>query len=228
MPVSMRLGWRLRHTSTAVPSALRPSAEQEEEDAAHWCSTAASPASAWTSDEVLGLEAPAPRRPPRSRASRSARSPSACRCRTGGLERLAAVGRRRGHHDRGSPIATGPVRWSRASRPVAASGAGPRRRSPRAGARPAPRRPRTRAAARRLDPRRGRGRCPRTPRRHRSRAAPPSRSRHRPTARRRSAAARCRSGWAVRAHGHARRHRSNTPRPGLRRSGRGHRDEARQ
>ncbi len=29
MPVSMRLGWRLRHTRTAVPNALRPKASSK-------------------------------------------------------------------------------------------------------------------------------------------------------------------------------------------------------
>ena len=141
MPVSMRLGLRLRHTSTAVPSATQAEREQEEEDAAHRRSTA--------------------RRRPRTRslASRPHSEPPAqvSRFQIGTVafsvsmqNRAAsnaslAVGRRRSDHDRGLADRERPGAVQQGEPPGRASGAGPRRRSPRAGARPAPRRPRIRA-----------------------------------------------------------------------------------
>ena len=145
MPVSMRLGWRLRHTSTAVPSALRPSASSRKR----------------TLLTGAPLRRPSRARPTRSLASRPHSEPPAQVSRfqigTDALrvsmqKRAASNASPRWGADAAtttevSPIASGPVRCSRASRPVDGPAApGLVSDLPRAGARPAPHRPRIRAA----------------------------------------------------------------------------------
>ena len=118
MPVSMRFGWRLRHTSTAVPSALSPSASRRNSTLLIGRS-----ALVGTSDEVLGIEAPRRAARPRlalpdrhGRLEGVDREPS-------GLEGLLPVGRRDSHAPPRS-------RRSRAARRGAAG-----RRRPRVGQR---------------------------------------------------------------------------------------------
>ena len=157
MPVSMRLGSRLRQHQHRRAERAEPEREQEE---AGRCSRRSTCGRRLSVTEVLGVQAPAPAAGPGLPLPDRHRRLQRVDAEPGGLERLVPMGRRRGDHDRGRRRSrVGPVRCSSASRPVVASGGGPRRRWPRAGARPAPRRPRTRAAARRPDPRRGRAPC---------------------------------------------------------------------
>ena len=96
MPVSMRLGWRLRHTSTAVPSALRPSASRRKRTLLTERST-----SAGTSDEVLCIEAPLGAARPGLALPDRHRRLEGVDAEPSSLERLLSVGRRRGDHHRG-------------------------------------------------------------------------------------------------------------------------------
>ncbi len=180
MPVSMRLGCRLRHTRTAVPNALRREGEQQEEDAAHLAVTCGTSHRALcaTRDvfDVLARRVPIPSHRTMSRASRSAPTTSTCRCRTeppGTHRRGGAPTRPRRPTTR--RCRCGPSGGAQQAGQSTATAGELRPRWPRDGARPALRRPRTPAPGHRVDPRRGCERCPRTPRPPRSQAARPSR-----------------------------------------------------